>query len=131
MMKKILSITLMLCLSFAAQAQKDSAIKLKPYGFVSNYICYDTRECVSVFGEIFNIMPKDVEFNADGSEDLNADDKLTFVSFTTRLGLDVAGPEIWKAKSSAKVEADFCGYVLLPQAVHLTIYPCIRSVLLQ
>ena len=93
-----------------AQAQKDSAIKLKPYGFVSNYICYDTRECVSVFGEIFNIMPKDEAFNADGSEDLNADDKLTFVSFTTRLGLDVAGPEIWKAKSSAKVEADFCGY---------------------
>ena len=109
-MKKILFITLMLCLSLVAHAQKDSAIKFKPYGFVSNYICYDTRECVTVFGEIFNIMPKDVEFNADGSEDLNSNDKLTFVSFATRLGLDVAGPEIWKAKSSAKVEADFCGY---------------------
>ena len=109
-MKKILFLSLMLCLSLAAQAQKDSVIKLKPYGFVSNYICYDTRECVTVFGEMFNLMPKDVEFNADGSEDLNANDKLTFVSFTTRLGLDVAGPDMGKAKSSAKVEADFCGY---------------------
>lgn len=109
-MKKMLFFTLMLCLSSVAQAQNNSAIKLKPYGFVSNYVCYDTRECVTVFGEMFNIMPKDVELNADGSEDINAEQKFTFVSFTTRLGLDVSGPEIWKAKSSAKIEADFCGY---------------------
>ena len=108
-MKKFLLIALMLCVSSAAQAQKESTVKFKPYGFVSNYICYDTRECVTVFGEMFNLMPKDVELNADGSEDLNAEDKLTFVSFTTRLGLDVTGPEIWKANSSAKIEADFCG----------------------
>ena len=109
-MKKILFFALLLCLSSVAQAQNDSTFKLKPYGFVSNYICYDTRESVTVFGEMFNMMPKDVEFNADGSEDINAEPKLTFVSFTTRLGVDVSGPEIWKAKSSAKIEADFCGY---------------------
>jgi hypothetical protein len=61
-------------------------------------------------GEMFNIIPKDVELNADKSEDLNDVDKLSFVSFTTRLGLDVAGPNIGKATSSAKIEADFCGY---------------------
>ena len=109
-MKKILFFALLLCLSSVAQAQNDSTFKLKPYGFVSNYICYDTRESVTVFGEMFNMMPKDVEFNADGSEDINAEPKLTFVSFTTRLGVDVSGPEIWKAKSAAKIEADFCGY---------------------
>ena len=109
-MKKILFFALLFCLSSVAQAQNDSAIKLKPYGFVSNYICYDTRECVTVFGEMFNMMPKDVVYNADGSQDINAEPKLTFVSFTTRLGVDVSGPEIWKAKSAAKIEADFCGY---------------------
>ena len=109
-MKKVILLVMILCAPFVSQAQKESAVKFKPYGFVSNYICYDTRESVTVFGEMFNLMPKDVEYNADGSEDLNAEDKLTFVSFTTRLGLDVAGPEMLKAKSSAKVEADFCGY---------------------
>jgi len=55
-------------------------------------------------------MPKDVLPNEDGSEDLNAVHEMTFVSFTTRLGVDVNGPSIWKAAASAKVEADFCGF---------------------
>lgn len=109
-MKKILLFAIMLCLTLTSQAQKESTFKLKPYGFVRNYVCYDTRECVTVMGEMFNIIPKDAEFNADKSEDLNDVDKLSFVSFTTRLGLDVTGPNIGKATSSAKIEADFCGY---------------------
>lgn len=92
------------------ESKKSGSIRLKPYGFVRNYVCYDTRECVSVMGEMFNIIPKDQLLNEDQSEDLNDVDKLTFVSFTTRLGVDVAGPMIGRATSSAKIEADFCGY---------------------
>lgn len=81
-----------------------------PYGFVRNYICYDTRQCITTMGEMFNIMPRDVLPNEDGSEDLNAVHEMTFVSFTTRLGVDINGPSVWKARSSAKVEGDFCGF---------------------
>lgn len=89
---------------------KQSKIRLKPYGFVRNYITYDSRECVAVMGEMFNIIPKDELLNEDQSEDLNDVDKLSFVSFTTRLGVDVMGPNLGRAKSSAKIEADFSGY---------------------
>ena len=80
------------------------------YGFVRNYMCYDSRRCYSTLGEMFNIMPMDEALNGDGTEDLNAVHEFTFVSFTSRVGLDVAGPRIWNAASSAKIEADFCGF---------------------
>lgn len=93
----------------ASQSEKRPR-RLNPYGFVRNYICYDTRQCITTMGEMFNIMPKDVLLNEDGSEDLNAVHEMTFVSFTTRLGVDINGPSIWRAASSAKVEGDFCGF---------------------
>lgn len=97
-------------LSINAAAQVKSTIKFKPYGFVRNYISYDSRQCLNLMGETFNIMPLDEKLNEDGSEDLNAVDELSFVAFTTRFGVDVVGPSIGKANSSAKIEADFCGY---------------------
>jgi hypothetical protein len=82
---------------------------LNLYGFIRNYIHYDTRQCVAMTGELFNVMPMDVELNEDG-KDLNDVPKMVFVSFTSRLGVDVAGPTIFNAASSAKLEADFCGF---------------------
>lgn len=101
---------LLLLVSINAAAQDKSSIKFKPYGFVRNYISYDSRQCLNLMGETFNVMPLDEKLNEDGSEDLNAVDELSFVAFTTRFGVDVAGPAIGKANSSAKIEADFCGY---------------------
>lgn len=101
---------LALLMSFTAVAQDNSTVKFKPYGFVRNYISYDSRQCLNLMGETFNVMPLDVQLNEDGSEDLNAVDELSFVAFTTRFGVDVSGVTIGKAKSSAKIEADFCGY---------------------
>lgn len=99
-----------LLFSFAVAAQDKPAIQFKPYGFVRNYISYDSRQCLNLMGETFNIMPLDVLPNEDGSEDLNAVDELSFVAFTTRFGVDINGGLIGSAKSSAKIEADFCGY---------------------
>ena len=108
-MKRLL-VALLLLVSINAAAQDKNNIKFKPYGFVRNYISYDSRQCLNLMGETFNVMPLDEKLNEDGSEDLNAVDELSFVAFTTRLGVDVAGPTIGKASSSAKIEADFCGY---------------------
>lgn len=97
-------------LSLTALAQDNAKPTFKPYGFIRNYISYDSRQSLNLMGETFYYMPLDVQMNEDGSEDLNAVDELSFVAFTTRLGVDINGPVIGKAKSSAKVEADFCGY---------------------
>lgn len=99
-----------LLFSFSVAAQDKPAIQFKPYGFVRNYISYDSRQCLNLMGETFNIMPLDVLPNEDGSEDLNAVDELSFVAFTTRFGVDINSGLIGSAKSSAKIEADFCGY---------------------
>lgn len=96
--------------SLIAVAQDNSKPTFKPYGFIRNYISYDTRQSLNLMGETFYFMPLDVLLNKDGSEDLNAVDELSFVAFTTRFGVDINGPLIGKAKSSAKIEADFCGY---------------------
>ena len=83
--------------------------KLHLYGFIRNYIHYDTRQCYAATGELFNVMPLDVNLNEKG-EDLNDVEKLVFVSFTSRLGVDAVGPRIFNADTSAKLEADFCGF---------------------
>ena len=92
------------------ETKQDKAVSFKPYGFIRNYACFDTRECQAVMGETFHMIPLDVLPNEDGSEDLNDVQRMTFVAFTTRLGVDIAGPRIGQAASSAKVEADYSGF---------------------
>lgn len=91
----------------AEQVQRDTRFSV--YGFVRNYMSYDTRQCITLAGDIFNIMPMDQKLNAEG-EDLNATPRTIFIAFSTRMGLDVAGPTIFGAASSAKLEADFVGF---------------------
>ncbi len=57
----------------------------------------------------FYLYPLDVKPDADG-KDLNAVPNGSFYTFTTRLGIDVTGPDIGKARTSAKVETDFGGF---------------------
>ena len=94
----------------ASATEAEQPRRVNFYGFVRNYICYDSRRCYTTMGEMFNIMPMDEAWNEDHTQDLNAVHELSFVSFTSRVGVDVAGPEIWKAASTAKLEADFCGF---------------------
>lgn len=93
----------------SAKKENKYGTKLQLYGFIRNYVHYDTRQCVAMTGELFNIMPMDVELNEEG-EDLNDVSKMVFVSFTSRLGVDVIGPRLLNAESSAKLEGDFCGF---------------------
>lgn len=106
-MKKILIVSLFALGGLAASAQ-DKAVKAEVYGFVRNYFTYDSRSCVQSNEGLFNMLPNDQNLNADG-EDLNAIPSVRFLSITTRFGMNVTGPEIWGAKSSAKFESDFCG----------------------
>ena len=106
MKKTLLCCMLALC-GMTASAQ-DKAVKAEIYGFVRNYFTYDSRSCVQSNEGLFNMLPNDVNYASNG-DDLNAIPSVRFLSMTTRFGLNVAGPEIWGAKSTAKIESDFCG----------------------
>ena len=106
MKKLLLSGALMLCCT--AGFAQDKAIKADIYGFIRNYFTYDSRSCVQSNEGLFNMLPNDHKYGADG-EDLNAIPSVRFLSITTRFGVNVSGPEIWGAKSTAKFESDFCG----------------------
>ena len=106
-MKKVLSAVL-LVLSVSVGFAQDKAVKTEIYGFVRNYFTYDSRSCVQSNEGLFNMLPNDIKPGVNG-EDLNAIPSVRFLSMTTRFGLNVTGPEIWGAKSTAKIESDFCG----------------------
>jgi len=114
----ILAVVLLVVPSFADAAGKDAAKKesavkqelkshYKFYGFVRNYFAVDTRESTAGTGDLFYYLPKDVNMNEDGSQDLNAQASFRFLSLTSRLGVDVTGYQIGRTKISAKIETDF------------------------
>ena len=106
-MKKtfICSLLALCCMGGYAQ---DKAVKAELYGFVRNYFTYDSRSCVQSNEGLFNMLPNDITPGLNG-EDLSAIPSVRFLSMTTRLGFNVTGPEIFGAKSTAKIESDFCG----------------------
>lgn len=81
----------------------------KFYGFVRGDLFYNTRTNLAPVDGNFYLFPLDKNPDADG-KDLHATPNGSFYTFTTRLGLDLTGPNIGRAHSSAKVEMDFGGF---------------------
>ena len=88
-------------------AQEKPSVKL--YGFIRNYAWFDTRESLTSNSEQFYYMPKDELLDAAG-KDINEQPNMMLLSITTRLGLNITGPEFLGAKTSAKIESDFAGF---------------------
>lgn len=79
----------------------------KLYGFIRNFFIYDSRESVSGTGDLFYYLPKDVNMNEAGTEDLNAASSFRFLALTSRLGVDVSGYHMGNVHFGAKIEGDF------------------------
>ncbi len=88
----------------------------KPYGFVRNYLSFDSRECVAGTGDLYLYLPKDnlwsttpdfAQANGIERHDLNAQPSLRFLSLTTRLGLDIGNYRVGNTQFEGKIEADF------------------------
>ena len=118
MMKKSVLLILTLILSVPAfsseKAEKsDAPVKehlqnhFKFYGFIRNYFAFDSRESVSGTGDLFYYLPKDVLWNENHTEDLNAQPSFRYLSLTSRVGVDVNGYYIGNLHFGAKIEADF------------------------
>ena len=107
-MKKTLFVAALMAMFFGgAKAQEKPSVKL--YGFVRNYACFDTRESLTSNSEQFYYMPKDKFIDPNG-KDINEQPNMMLLSITTRLGVNITGPEFLGSKTSAKIEADFAGF---------------------
>ena len=113
-------VVLLICTSMAflfpfssfhlASAQDTSKVRIKPYGFVRNYLNYDSRKTYTVVGGEYNMLPYDELWNEDHTEDLNAVPHTNLQALTSRFGLAVSGPRLLGMKSGAKLEGDFGGF---------------------
>ncbi|MBQ9638641.1 MAG: hypothetical protein IJV22_03680 [Bacteroidales bacterium] len=92
------------------EAAKTRPVTVKPYGFIRNYFNYDSRKTYTVVGGEYNMLPYDNKWNQDNSEDLNAVPHAQLEALTTRIGLNLDGPEVLGLHSSGKIEADFGGF---------------------
>lgn len=92
----------------AVKQSSNQAIKL--YGFVRNYLTFDSRETYTVIGGEYNMMPYDERWNEDHSEDLNDISSMQLQALTSRFGIDIRGPQLWGWNSNGKLEADFGGF---------------------
>jgi hypothetical protein len=85
--------------------QEVTPSKFNFYGYVANYMVFDTREVDAGTQDLFFFMPKDVKMS-DGVDE-NASPSFRMLSLASRLGVNVSGYRIRDTKVSANVEGDF------------------------
>lgn len=106
-MRKYMLITLCLIVVSSSFAQMKD-FKFKFYGQIRTDFYYNSRANEETVDGLFYMYPKDKVRDEDGN-DLNSTPNSNFYTLYSRLGVDVAGPKLGKAKTSAKVELDFRG----------------------
>ena len=107
MKRYLLFLAMVCCISITLQAQKKN-FTYKFYGQLRGDLFYNTRANAELVDGLFHMYPSDIKPDADGN-DLNSVPNSSFYLLYSRLGVDVTGPMIGSAKSSAKVEIDFRG----------------------
>lgn len=115
-MKKLFAIALMLCLlvgtTFAQEENKVTAKKssIQFYGFVRSEYYYDSYKGLNAAQDNFYLFPLYKGKDADGNH-LNQQGIHGFTAMASRFGMNISGPEILGAKTSANIETDFAGIV--------------------
>ena len=104
----LLSLSLIAFNGFAEEVESKNGFELKIYGQVRTDLFYNTRNNVESVDGLFYSYPMDIKLDAEGN-DLNDQDNSNFYLLYSRLGLDVKGPKLGSAKTSAKIEFDFRG----------------------
>ena len=89
-----------------ASAQEEVPAQFKLYGFIRNYMAFDTHEVNAGTQDLYFYMPKDRRLAEDG-RDLAEVPTFRMLALTTRLGLNVSGYRIGEMKVSGAVEGDF------------------------
>ncbi len=113
-MQKSFFLFLLFILTYSSEisAQTDETVKKEKkysanfYGFVKSEFFWDTRQTVSAREGHFLLWPSAVTRDNNG-DDINAKPNFNFLSVQSRVGVDLKGPEVLNAKTSAKIESDF------------------------
>lgn len=102
-MKRNLTVIALALLCVSAFAQNKLSVRM--YGFVRNYMTYDSRAGKAGTAELYYYVPLDRSLNAAG-DDMNAYSTMKWAALTSRIGLDAAwrGDEV---DMKAKIETDF------------------------
>ena len=106
MMRKVLSLLLLALLGTGTlRAQEETPAKFRLYGFIRNYMVFDSHEVSAGTQDLYFYMPHDSKM-VDGV-DANAQPSFRMLALTTRLGVDVSGYRIGGLQVSGAVEGDF------------------------
>lgn len=104
-----------------ASAQDTSKVRIKPYGFVRNYLNVDSRRMLTVCGSEYLMIPYDEDrnmaevevqtYHADDERfDRNAFTEARLLTFSIRFGLALEGGCLLGGTLNGKVEGDFAGF---------------------
>lgn len=93
---------------FSQEKEKEKKVEVKLHGFVKSDLFFDTRENVSIREGHFMLYPLNEQLDPEGN-DIHANTNLNMLSIQTRANLLITGPDVWKAESSAFIEAEFFG----------------------
>ena len=108
-MKRFFYLTLLLLFfTTASEAQQIKDFTYKIYGMARTDYFFNSRQNEETVEGIFLMFPKNNDYDPNG-HDINAHPESSLYNLHTRLGVDLTGPEIWGAKTSAKIEFDFRG----------------------
>ncbi len=91
-----------------AEKNKPKEWDISLYGWVRTEYNFDSRQSAYSREYNLNLYPLDEKLDTNG-KDINGASASNFLSITTRLGLNFKGPDVWGAKASGKIEADFFG----------------------
>ena len=105
--RKIILLICSTAFLYQAESQKKN-FDYSFYGFVRGDVYYNSRSNIESVDGLFYIYPRDNMYDAEG-KDLNGKPSSSFYTFTTRLGMNIKGPDIGSAKASASIESDFGG----------------------
>jgi hypothetical protein len=107
MKNAVLAISISILLATGIMAQ-DNPITIKPYGYVSYEMIYDTyRSLDTRDGELY-FFPKRPVYDAAGN-DINKRPKFNMIAVQSRFGFNISGPDVLGARANAVLEADFFG----------------------
>ena len=108
-MKKLFFLLLLISTQISySQETKPKETSLEFYGFVRFESFFDSYKGLNAGNDLFFIAPSYAGVDANGKH-INQTPTYNFATMATRLGVRIAGPEIFKAKTSVNIEADFAG----------------------
>lgn len=93
-------------LSVLSLSAQETTLKL--YGFIRQDMYIDTYKGIDGIKEMCYLYPNFQGIDNNG-DDFNEQLSANFIAVASRMGAAISGPEILGAKSSAKMEFDFCG----------------------